>query len=627
MGEAEAFPILSKQEGPDMRRMIPLTLALLLLAGCAAESAPTVSAPEPEAEYVPAPTSTPAPEPSSEPTPEPNYWDNPVAGPAKGGYEFRSDKLGLSFTVPAEISEKVGVVEGIDYFDPEGTSLTIYYYPEDGGGAHFLTSIVAVSPRSAFFDQDNWYQGLMTSQNIIAASETSLYFKLGSIGGTDIWRDDPNWDDFIETSKLLSVALEESLQVDEPSGTPALDADTVLDTAIALEARGGTSMTRAEFAQLAFDMLEAENKGEDYSLNYSDVATDDEAAHAIAYLASYGLVSGCTGDEFRPDEAVTRAEFAELTQKLLFESWPEWYGDPIGSTDVDDSHPAHSYLNYAWKNGWLTTDSEGNFRPDEPITDAEAAWALRAIWMQKLRGEVFLPDPGFEVTSWWLSEPFGNGGQALVLGGDSGVFCAYVCLEHTEYSVKTMPAALGSGFEPEGDRARLDLGYLTLKLNRVIWSDAANALGDLPCLPGEVKLPISSYTSREDALRTLGQPLGISEQGGVERWDYGTTVFEFAADGDALSLKSIDSSDARFAPNLREVCLGRLSAANVLSFPRDTERTNGVWRCYGGEDGARAEICSDEDGYILIADESYELRLWLDTENGGSVCRVVYEVF
>lgn len=230
-----------------MRRMIPLILALMLLAGCAAKSAPTVSAPEPTAEPVPVETLKPVLEPTPEPTPvpsyDPTYWDDPIAGPVEGGYEFRSEELGLSFTVPAEISEKVGVVYGINYFNPQGPSLTLYYYPEDGSIPHFLSSIVVVSPRSSFFDQDNWYQETMTSQNIIAASETSLYFELGSIGGSDISMDDLAWDDFIETSKLLSFALEESLQVDEPSGTPALDADTVLDTAIALEARGGTSMT------------------------------------------------------------------------------------------------------------------------------------------------------------------------------------------------------------------------------------------------------------------------------------------------------------------------------------------------------------------------------------------------
>ena len=63
-----------------------------------------------------------------------------------------------------------------------------------------MSSIVVVSPRSSFFDPDNWYQETMTSQNIIAASETRLYFELGSIGGSDISMDDLAWDIFIETS-------------------------------------------------------------------------------------------------------------------------------------------------------------------------------------------------------------------------------------------------------------------------------------------------------------------------------------------------------------------------------------------------------------------------------------------
>lgn len=615
-----------------MRRIMPLLLVLLLLAGCSAERAePLASVPAPTAEPVPVETLTPVLEPTPEPTPmpsyDPTYWDDPIAGPVEGGYEFRSEELGLSFTVPAEISERVGVVYGINYFNPQGPSLTLYYYPEDGSMPHFLSSIVVVSPRSSFFDRDNWYQDSMIGKSIVAVSETGLFFTQGQIGGVDISTDDPDWDDYMETSALLSRALEESFKTDKPSCLPELSAGSVLQTAIALEDRGGASMSRAEFAQLAFDMLEAENKGEDYSLNYSDVATDDEAAHAIAYLASYGLVSGCTGDEFRPDEAVTRAEFAELTQKLLFESWPEWYGDPLGSPDVDDSHPAYSYLNYAWKNGWLTTDSEGNFRPDEPITDAEAAWALRAVLMQKLRGGEILPDPGFEVTSCWLSEDFGEGGKALVLCGEGGVFRAYVCLEHTEDCVRTMPSTLGSGFEPEGGSARLDLGYISLELTRATWSETVNALRDLPCLPGEVNLPIASETSREDALRTLGQPLGISEQSGLERWDYGTTVFKFESLDDTLRLLSIDSSDARFAPSLRGVCLGDPYSDLRGMTPGDHKAQEGVWYQYGGKDGAREEISLGEGSgrYILIADEGWSLCFYIDDADMYTITRIVYE--
>lgn len=621
-----------------MKRMIPLILALALLAGCAAVDAPSVSAPAPEVEAVP--TAAPTPEPTPEPTPapeptqapdepeyDPDHWKNPVAGPAEGGYEFVSEELGFRFTVPEEISERVGVVPGVNGFEAGEWSFTIYYYPEDGSAAHFLSSIAAVSPRSSFFDEDNWYQGAGADVTIIDAGETALYFKLGQIGGSDISADDPDWDDYTEVSKLLADALDEGFTVDSPSCVPEPDSGRIRDAALELEGRGGASMTRAELAQLAFDMLEAENKDEGYTLGYADVDAESEAAQAIAYLASYGLVSGCDGDEYRPDEAATRAEFAELLSKLLFEYSPMSYGEPLAAPDTPDTHPAYRYLNYAWKYGWLTADEDGSLRPDEPITDAEAAWALRSARLQQLRGGEILPDPGFEVTSYWLSESFGEGGQALVLCGEGGVFCAWVCLEYTEDGVMTLPMATGSQFSPEGDTARLDLGYVTLNLRRVRWSEAVNALRGTPVMPGEVKLPVAAQTSRENALRVLGEPLGVSEQSGLERWDYGTTVFKFEADGDALRLISIDSSDARFAPNLRGVCLGDMYTDITGSTPGRGSSQEGLWYKYGGEDGAREEVCLGDgtENYVLIDDgNGGSLRFYIG-DDGYTITRVVYE--
>lgn len=77
-----------------MKRMIPLVLALVLLAGCAAVDAPSVSAPAPEIEVTPTPAPTPEPTPAPEPTQEPaqepekpeydpDHWKDPVAGPLR----------------------------------------------------------------------------------------------------------------------------------------------------------------------------------------------------------------------------------------------------------------------------------------------------------------------------------------------------------------------------------------------------------------------------------------------------------------------------------------------------------------------------------------------------------------
>ena len=146
-------------------------------------------------------------------------------------------------------------------------------------------------------------------------------------------------------------------------------------------------------------------------------------------------------------------------------------------------------------------------------------------------------------------------------------------------------------------------------------------------MPGEVKLPVAALTSRESALRALGEPLGVSEQSGLERWDYGTTLFKFEAEGDALRLISIDSSDARFAPSLRGACLGSPYSDLTGSTPGSGSSQEGLWYKYGGEDGAREEICLGEGGenYILIDDGSCSLRFYIDGADGYTITRIVYE--
>lgn len=370
-----------------MKRIIPLILALLLLAACGAEVVEATPTPE----STPVPTSeaedpasasdmmTPAP--SAEYTPEP--WPEFLAGPAEGGYEFRSEELGLTFTVPAEVSQKVAVASGVKYHDPDGTSLTLYYVPENGRYPFVMFYMVVESPREDFFRPGSWYYSTSTGHPIAAMSENSVYFTMGPLGGSEIGRDDPLWDDYIETSTAVSAAIRETIVVDDPSSIPELDAAAVSAAADELAARGDAALTRAEAAQLAYDLLSAENKAEAYPLDYTDVEPGSDAAQAIAYLASYSLLTRYSWDGedldgglFRPDEDITRAEFVTLLHRLSFQPCPLAYGDMLENVGID--YWACSYVDYAWKCGWLEL-TDGDIRADEPITCAEAAQALKCV--------------------------------------------------------------------------------------------------------------------------------------------------------------------------------------------------------------------------------------------------------
>ena len=321
-------------------------------------------------------------------------WPEFAAGPAEGGYEFSSAELGLTFTVPAEVSEKVAVASGVRYYDPDGTGLTLYYVPENGRYPITMLYLVAESPRADFFRPGSWYYSASANKPVAAMGEDTVYFTMGPLGGSEIGRDDPLWDDYTATLTAVSAAVRESIAVADASPIPALDTAAATAAAKELAARGGDTLTRAEAAQLAFGLLSASDKAQEYPLNYTDVTPGGEAAQAVAYLDSYGLLrrysregEDLDGRSFRPDESITRAEFVTLLHRLSFSPFPLAYGDmPDG---IDSGHWACAYLNYAWKCGWLEL-SGGDIRADEPITCAEAAHALDRV------AESGWPTPGLQ---------------------------------------------------------------------------------------------------------------------------------------------------------------------------------------------------------------------------------------
>ncbi|MGL5513475.1 MAG: S-layer homology domain-containing protein, partial [Sporomusa sp.] len=92
-------------------------------------------------------------------------------------------------------------------------------------------------------------------------------------------------------------------------------------------------------------------------------------------LAANGIISGDPEGTFRPQAAITRAEFATLVVQFanLSDS-----GD-TAFPDVPDSHWAATKIKQAAKAGFISGDPEGTFRPDAPITRAEAVTILNRM--------------------------------------------------------------------------------------------------------------------------------------------------------------------------------------------------------------------------------------------------------
>ena len=371
-----------------MKRLIPLTLALLLLAACGAPGA-EVTTPSPAA---------------TEKICEVDF----IAGPEERAYTYTDEKLGLSLFIPDEFAPLVAISEGIDFWDEGGDSISLYYLPPQREyGCSLMESIVRV-PRREYFDPERFYNHYMASYGVVAASDDSLYVLVEPIGGVMIGHE--TLEAYTELcAKMESNFFKENMRVTAQDALPELTAESLL-AAEALSAEGGATMTRAEAALWAAALLTAGNKDKDYELRYTDVEPGTDEALAIAYLDSYGTYSGHDEALFRPDDPLTRADFAELLQRMQLArfqltQYPNWYGDPVEASDLDNAHWAYNAVNRAYQDGWLEM-KDGKIRPDEPITCAEMATALTA-----LHAELSAESQGSAATIDGLFSPYNETGM------------------------------------------------------------------------------------------------------------------------------------------------------------------------------------------------------------------------
>ena len=355
-----------------MRKILLLVLLALLLSACGAPGAG--EGPAPAAAETPVVAETPAPTPVPTPT--------PLALPQEHAYVFSYPELGLSFPVSEELAPLLTIRPGVHFFDEGGDSISLFLGIPDGNEAE--AGSLARVPRREHFDPTRYYMWYMTAVQVVAASDESLYVKVGTIGGVSGLRYE-DIDRYEAAARQINGDFfVENLTVEGRDSLPALTPEGVLESIAALKSAPAETMTRAEGAVWAFDLLAADNKENEYPLNFSDVGAGTEAAHAIAYLDSYGMFYGHDGEFFRPDEPFTRAEFAELLQRLHLAQpqsnpYPDWYGEPIGAADLGAEHWAYDVMTRAYKDGWMEMDESARIRPDEAVTAAEMAHALRAV--------------------------------------------------------------------------------------------------------------------------------------------------------------------------------------------------------------------------------------------------------
>lgn len=138
-------------------------------------------------------------------------------------------------------------------------------------------------------------------------------------------------------------------------------------------------ITRAQAASVLKRIIDPNAKANDKS-GFRDVKKDAWYYDDLVFIEKRGLISGYEDGTFKPEKAMTRAQFASLIYNYLK---LEEGNNPMEFSDVKSSHWASKAINTLSSHG-IMVGSNNKFNPEKNITRAEAATIFNKILDRKI---------------------------------------------------------------------------------------------------------------------------------------------------------------------------------------------------------------------------------------------------
>ncbi|MBN1855067.1 MAG: S-layer homology domain-containing protein [Pirellulales bacterium] len=141
--------------------------------------------------------------------------------------------------------------------------------------------------------------------------------------------------------------------------------------------RPDRNMTKAEAVCALANLVDFYTDRGVYTCDFVDVPTNAPYYDDVAYMSSKGIgntweqpvkyVTGDAENRFHPEAAITRGELAAIMSRM------QWLKGDDGSElkDVTADTPHAAEIRRVAREGWLSGDEAGSFRPDAPVTRAE----------------------------------------------------------------------------------------------------------------------------------------------------------------------------------------------------------------------------------------------------------------
>ena len=247
-----------------------------------------------------------------------------------------------------------GTMENLTYTHGQDQSLTKCGFTR--AGYDFLGWATAADGNVAYHDQ----------QSLSITQDTTLYA---------VWKQQPNQGGSGGGHHNSGGTQE------KPDETPPTTLNDTDHYAYIVGYEDGTirpngHITRAEAATVFFRLLTDEARDANLTDRspYPDVSAGDWYNKAIATLSRMGILSGYEDGSFRPNATVTRAEFAAMAARFDTEAKPvdTPFTDLTGCWAADE-------IAEAYGKGWVNGYGDNTFRPNGPITRAEAVTLINRV--------------------------------------------------------------------------------------------------------------------------------------------------------------------------------------------------------------------------------------------------------
>ena len=137
-----------------------------------------------------------------------------------------------------------------------------------------------------------------------------------------------------------------------------------------------SNVTRAETAMMLYRLLTESRRNEiqTASNSFSDVSADDWYNESVSTMANGKYITGYPDGTFGGNKNITRAEFVAMLVRFIGVQ-----NENCSFTDVSRDHWAYGCIATATKAGWIGGYADGTFKPEQPITRAEAMTIINRV--------------------------------------------------------------------------------------------------------------------------------------------------------------------------------------------------------------------------------------------------------